>query len=267
MAVTTAAQRAAVAAARQARQELGWGTEAPFTDILTLIEGPGGVPVTIAMLPEGLSGALLVERDQPFVLLSGRDHPVRQRFTLAHEYGHWRLGHGEVVDGPESLTSKATHPDEVQANYFASEFLAPVPAVTAWMEARGEPAVDLGIVVELAVAFGISAMAARIRLEASRYLPTVKERTELDRLIRAGEHRYLLYRLDLHELQDTIAEAQGALPRMPTRLRANALTGFETGVLDVSRLARLLRQDPHQTERDLAEHGVSQAAADEDPDW
>jgi Zn-dependent peptidase ImmA (M78 family) len=267
MAVVTVAQRAAVAAARQARQELGWGTEAPFTDILTLLEGPGEMPVTIHRLPEGLSGALLVERGRPFVLLNGAHHPVRQRFTLAHEYGHWRLGHGEVVDGPESLTAKATHPDEVQANYFASEFLAPVPAVTAWMEARGEPPVSLEVVVELAVAFGISAMTARIRLEAARYLPTVKQRNELDRLIHDGEHRSLLYRLDLHELHDTIAEAPGALPRLPSRLRANALTGFETGAIDVDRLAGLLRQDPQEIERDLAEHGVTQAAADEDPDW
>jgi len=267
MAVITPAQRAAIAAARQARQELGWGTEAPFTDILTLIEGPGEVPVTIAMLPEGLAGALLVERTRPFILLSGRDHPVRQRFTLAHEYGHYRLGHGEVIDGPESLTSRATHPDEVQANYFASEFLAPVPAVTAWMEARGEPDVDLGVVVELAAAFGVSAQAARIRLEAARYLPTAKQRNELDRLIRDGEHRTLIYRLGLHELQDTIADAQDALPRLPSRLRSNALTGYETGLLDLDRLAHLLRQDPANTERDLVEHGVSAPATDEDADW
>jgi Zn-dependent peptidase ImmA (M78 family) len=267
MSMTTPAQRRPVAVARQARQELGWGVEAPLTDILTLVEGPGEVPVTIAELASGLSGALLVERSLPFILLNGTDHPVRQRFTLAHEFGHWQLGHGEVVDGPDSFTSKTTHPDEVQANYFASEFLAPVPAITAWMEARNDPDVGLDVVVRLAVAFGISAQVARIRLEAARYLPTLKQRNELDRLIQAGEHRYLMYRLDLHELQDTIAEAQSALPRIPTRLRANALTGYATGILDVDRLARLLRQEPESTARELAEHGVTQAGLDEEPDW
>jgi Zn-dependent peptidase ImmA (M78 family) len=260
------AKRVAVAAARQARQELGWGTEAPFTDVLKLVEGPGEVPVTIAAMHDGLAGALLVERSRPFVLLNGRNHPVRQRFTLAHEFGHWRLGHGEVIDGPESLTAKATHPHEVQANYFAAEFLAPIPAVTAWMEARGEPEVDLGVVVELAVAFGISAMAARIRLEEARYISAAKEREGLDRRIRDNEHRQLLYRLDLHELQDTITEAQDALPRLPSQLRTNALTGYASGFLDVGRLARMLRQDPEETERDLAEHGITQSV-EEDADW
>jgi Zn-dependent peptidase ImmA (M78 family) len=267
MSVTTPAQRRAVAAAREARQELGWGIEAPFNDILTLIEGPGDLPVTIMELPDGLSGALLVERSQPFALLNGRDHPVRQRFTLAHEYGHWRLGHGEVVDGPESFTAKATHPDEVQANYFASEFLAPTPAVTAWMEARGEPDVTLDVVVALAVAFGVSASVARIRLESARYLPTLKQRNELDRRIRAGEHRYLMYRLGLRELSDTIAEAQRELPRIPSRLHANAVVGYEHGLLDVQRLARMLRKPAEQTERELAEHGIAQAELDEEPDW
>lgn len=267
MALTTQAQRRAVAAARQARQELGAGTEAPLTDVVALVEGPGGVPVSIMDLPEGLSGALLVERDRPFALLNGRDHPVRQRFTLAHEYGHWRLGHGMVVDGPDSFTSKATHPHEVEANYFASEFLAPVPAVTAWMEARGEPDVSLDHVVGLAIAFGISAQAARIRLEAARYLPTVKQRTELDRLIRAGEHRLLMYRLGLHELNDTITEAQRELPRIPSQLHANALIGYERGILDVERLARMMRQAPEQTEHELTEYGITQSGLDEEPDW
>ncbi len=265
--VSTASQRGAVAAARQARQELGWGTEAPLTDILTLVEGVGGVPITIANLPEGLSGALLVERDQPFILLNGRDYPARQRFTLAHEFGHLRLGHGEVVDGPESFTAKATHPDEVAANYFASEFLAPIQAVAAWMQARGEPTIDLGVVVEIAVAFGISAQAATIRLDAARYLRTAKQRDELARQIRDGEHRTLLYRLGLRELQDTIADARDHLPRLPARMRANALTGYESGALDIERLAALLRRDPQRTEHDLVEHGISQAAADEEPDW
>jgi len=257
MVVTTPGQRAAIAEARHARQELGWGVEAPFTDVLKLIEDAGSVPVTIAALPEGLSGALLVERERPFILLNGRDYPTRQRFTLAHEFGHWRLGHGEVVDGPASFSSGQANPDEAQANYFASEFLAPVAAVTAWMEARGEPPVDLEVVVELSVAFGISPQAARIRLDAARYLPTVKQRHELDTLIRSGEHRDVLYRLDISEMADTIDEARDRLPRVPARLRRNALAGFEHGLLDIERLARLLRQDPEQTAGELAEHGIT----------
>lgn len=268
MTVTTAAQRRAVAAARQARQELGIGVEGPLTDIVALIEGPGEVPVTIAALSERLSGALLVERGRPFVILNGHDHPVRQRFTLAHEYGHWWLGHGQVVDGPGSFSANSLHPDEFQANYFASEFLAPAPAVSSWMEARGEPEVNLEVVVGLSVAFGISAKAARIRLEVARYLATLKQRSDLDALITAGEHRALIFRLGLRELNDTIASAQGNLPRVPQALRSKALAGYQSGLLDIERLAGLLRRPVEQTARELDENGVTQVRLDEeDPDW
>lgn len=260
------AERAGVAAARLARQELGWGLEAPLTDILRLVEGPGTVPVTIGEVSERLSGALLLDRDNdPFIFVNGRHHPVRQRFTLAHEFGHHRLGHGEVVDGPESLTSNANNPQEVQANYFASEFLAPLQAVQAWMEAHGQIDVDLELVVRLSIDFGMSAQTARIRLEAARYMPSARAIRELDEQIRAGEHRDLIYRLGLSELRDSIAEA--ALLRLPAQLRTNAITAYEAGVLDVDRLARLLREEPKETATALAEHGVAQPPADEEPDW
>ena len=239
MPATGPAQREAIAAARLARQQLGAGLEAPLTDVLRLVEGPGNVPVTIADMPDGLSGALLIERQQPFILLNGRDHPVRQRFTLAHEFGHWQLGHGEVVDGPNSFAADQTNPEEVDANYFAAEFLAPAPAVTAWMEARGEPDVELALVVHLGLDFGISAEAARIRLESARFLASPARRVQLKNAIRAGEHRALMFRLGLTELQDTIAEAQGQLPRLPARLRTNAIAAYERGMLDVNRLAKL----------------------------
>jgi Zn-dependent peptidase ImmA (M78 family) len=261
------ARREPVAAARLARQELGAGLETPLADILKLIEGPGNVPVTIAELPTGLSGALLVEREQPFVLINGRDHPVRQRFTLAHEYGHWKLGHGEVVDGPDSFKPDQTNPAEVEANYFAAEFLAPVAAVTAWMEARNEPEVELPLVVHMALDFGISAEVARIRLEAARFLVSPRRRSELKTAIRGGEHRALIFRLALTELQDTIAEAQGKLPRLPARLRTGAIAAYEGGMLDVERLAGLLRKRPDEVQADLDAVGIRPAVATDEPDY
>jgi Zn-dependent peptidase ImmA (M78 family) len=268
MAARSTAQREPVAAARLARQELGAGLEAPLVDVLKLIEGPGNVPVTIAELPTGLSGALLVERQKPFILVNGRDYPGRQRFTLAHEFGHWRLGHGEVVDGPDSFKADQTNPAEVDANYFAAEFLAPAAAITAWMEARSEPEVELSLVVHLALDFGISAEVARIRLEATRFLANPRRRSELKTAIRGGEHRALMFRLGLTELQDTIAEAQDELPRLPARLRTGAIAAYESGMLDVERLAGLLRKDPDDTGRELAEFGIRPAVAlDDEPDY
>lgn len=259
-------KRSAEAAARLARQELGWGLEAPFKDVLALVEDRGGVPVTIADLPEGMSGAFLKRRGRPFVVLNGTEHPVRQRFTLAHEFGHFRLGHGEVVDGPSSFASTVSDPDEIAANQFAAEFLAPQQAVIAWMEAHDEPEVELEVVVRLAVEFGVSAAVARYRLDAARYIKTQKQRNALDADIAAGRHRELIAVKDLAELRDTIDLARGDLPRLPGRLRENAIGAYQAGLLNLDRLARLLRRDATRTARHLDERGIEQVI-DEERDW
>ncbi|MGB7160174.1 MAG: ImmA/IrrE family metallo-endopeptidase [Tepidisphaeraceae bacterium] len=263
----TAQQRKAVAAARLARQELGAGLDAPLASILDVVEGPGGVPVTIAELPEGMAGALQLKRGRPFILVNGLDNPARQRFTLAHEFGHWRLGHGEVVDGQQTINGKTRDPDEVEANYFAGEFLVPEQAVMAWMQARDEPPVDLQLLVRFAVAFGVSGAVARIRLKAARYL-SPKQNAALERAIKSGEHRQILRWLGLTELQDGIAEARGNLPRLPARLHENAVRGYQQGLLDVPRLARILRQDTNVTISELERRGISPLAQeDEEPDY
>lgn len=260
-------RRRPIAEARLARQELGAGLEAPFANVLSVIEGPGGVPVTIAALPDGMAGALQLKRGQPFILLNGSDDPARQRFTLAHEFGHWRLGHGEVVDGQDTINGTTRNRDEVDANYFASEFLVPEQAVTAWMQARNEPPVDLELLMRFAVAFGVSAAVARIRLEAARYVRP-KQNSQLKAAIQAGNHRQMLYRLGLTELQDDIAKASTRLPRLPSRLHENAVRGYQRGLLDVERLARILRQNESVTVRELEEHGITPLEAeDEEPDY
>jgi Zn-dependent peptidase ImmA (M78 family) len=259
-------KRPAEAAARLARQELGWGLEAPFKDVLKLVEDRGGVPITIAELPEGMSGAFLRRRGRPFIVLNGTEHPVRQRFTLAHEFGHCRLGHGEVVDGPNSFASNVTDPDEIAANQFAAEFLAPQQAVIAWMEANNDPQIDLEVVVRLAVEFGVSAAVARYRLDAARYIHTQKQRSALDADIVAGRHRDLIALRDLSEVRDTIDLARDNLPRIPSRLRENAIGAYQAGLLNVDRLARMLRRDSTQTAQHLDERGVKQVI-DEERDW
>ncbi|RJQ32230.1 MAG: ImmA/IrrE family metallo-endopeptidase [Actinobacteria bacterium] len=50
-------------------------------------------------------------------------HRHRQRFTVAHELGHFLLGHTSK-ERPLDLESKV--PDEVEANQFAAELLMPL---------------------------------------------------------------------------------------------------------------------------------------------
>ena len=69
----------------------------------------------------------------PLLLVNGRQALSRQRFTLAHEFGHHRMGHATVVDEQAAISGKLTHDrNEVCANAFAAEFLLPRDAVAAW---------------------------------------------------------------------------------------------------------------------------------------
>lgn len=81
-----------------------------------------------------VSGALAQEGDR-IVIGVNRDHAmVRQRFTIAHEMGHYMLHMGQqgflFVDESsvyfrDDTSSLATDPKEVQANRFAAALLLP----------------------------------------------------------------------------------------------------------------------------------------------
>ena len=59
--------------------------------------------------------------------VNGNQYAPRQRFTLAHEFGHAWIGHdGRLeADTVETLSGRTCNPLEVQANAFAAEFLVP----------------------------------------------------------------------------------------------------------------------------------------------
>lgn len=70
------------------------------------------------------------------VLHSG--HPLSlQRFTAAHELGHYVLGHGRAADEHDDIVGRATSREEVEAQAFAAEFLMPVPLVNRAVERLG----------------------------------------------------------------------------------------------------------------------------------
>jgi Zn-dependent peptidase ImmA (M78 family) len=112
---------------------------APVADIVDVIEA-AGVPVFLAPLPQGISG--LANR------LNGRWYVVadtttssagRLRFTLAHELGHVAMDHEPSIDDPSTLKMRDTGDvQEVEANYFAAEFLVPRNAVLDRLSDAGD---------------------------------------------------------------------------------------------------------------------------------
>lgn len=257
------------AAARDARVRLGLGLEAPLSDAVVVAEDLGGVPVTVLELPSGLAGLQGRKYDRSFIFVNGVEPPARQRFTLAHEFGHVDLGHAGSVDYVRDVFDdggggRARSPAEVQADGFAAEFLVPLAGVRRWLEAVGEPPDDFETVVRLADYFHVSAEVALYRLQAARRLRRGKVEP-LKAQIVEGRHAGLARRLGLGEFEDTLARAHGRLPRFPRATLTHAAQAYERGLLGVEQVARLLEVGPDVIEAEFARRGVR--AGSHEPDY
>ena len=124
-------------------------------------------------LVNDVSGMLL-RRNERAVVAVNASHPAqRQRFTIAHEIGHFKLHTGIYIDkdtrinARTSRSSSGLDPDEVQANAFAAELLMPRGMVVYEFTRRvrtGSRSVD-AIVADLARSFDVSTQAMEIRLK------------------------------------------------------------------------------------------------------
>jgi DNA helicase-2/ATP-dependent DNA helicase PcrA len=194
-------------AAKEARQTLAaWEARVgPLTppiavedlaDLLYLL----AIDVTFA-LPRTLAGRLYAE--QRIIEVRRGDPPRRQRFTIAHEVGHYRLhviasgaqtsyacsatmiargdGEGQApqtlreaplpgfaappASGASILSERDTRRLEIEANAFAAELLMPAPLVEDAVARYGK---DVRALAEL---FDVSQQAMQIRLEKLLLLP------------------------------------------------------------------------------------------------
>lgn len=82
-----------------------------------------------AFIPEGVGGVLVTTQ---------RPIPI-QRYTAAHEIGHWRLdhGHGIALDGEEHVLGATPLEREQLAQVFAGNLLMPPPLVFGVLERLG----------------------------------------------------------------------------------------------------------------------------------
>lgn len=126
-----------------------------------------GIAVFSQSLAEGVSGVLV--RDSQYRTASGfaiivdRGEPaVRQRFTAAHELGHFLLHKESIGDRIEDnyllRSNQLSNRQEIEANKFAADLLMPYNLIQAELE-RGATTPE-----ELAERFGVSLTAMSIRL-------------------------------------------------------------------------------------------------------
>jgi len=97
------------------------------------------------------------------IRFSASEPTVRQRFTIAHEIGHYALGHLTVAgkkyrDTPANFSSGA-EPAERQANSFAAKLLMPEKVLKFAVNEKGYRTIEA-----LAELFGVSQVAMKYRL-------------------------------------------------------------------------------------------------------
>ncbi len=245
--------------ARQAREALGFTREGPLPDLLVALEERGGVHAVVLDLPEGLAGAYVARSGCPLLFVNGRQALSRQRFTLAHEFGHHRMGHDSVVDEQRAISGGYPHdPTEVSANAFAAEFLMPRDAIRAWGRKHVHGAVSLEHVVVLATEYGVSAQAARYALATAGVLSDARRSAALDREIAEEMHVELCESLGLELHQDELADAAARLPRIPRTLRDTAFGDLLAGAIDADELAARLHRSTAEVGAMLSELRLDQ---------
>ena len=136
---------------------------------------------------DDLSGFLFRDRGQRRIIIgvNSNHHPNRQRFTVAHEIGHFLLheyegfhfdgkDQGFQVKRRDDKSSKGTDTEEIEANLFASELL--MPARFLEVDLSKVSAVDLldennlDSFTELATRYAVSTQALTFRLAKLGYV-------------------------------------------------------------------------------------------------
>lgn len=114
----------------------------------------------------GYSGCIEKQPNGDVVIAYDLTEPrVRQRFTIAHEIGHFALGHLtenriRFRDTVSNFSTGAYAPEETAANRFAADLLMPAHVLRYVVVERGVDDVE-----RLANAFDVSQVAMRYRLQ------------------------------------------------------------------------------------------------------
>jgi len=103
-----------------------------------------GATVRYSPFEGELAGMLVRAKGQIIIGVNSLHHPNRQRFTIAHECGHFLLHQGEEIhidrtfriNRRNEISSLAVDADEIEANRFAAELLMPFDMIMADLRER-----------------------------------------------------------------------------------------------------------------------------------
>jgi len=139
-----------------------------------------GVRLVVRSLEDSVSGFILRDAGQSVIGINTTHPLVRQRFTMAHELGHFMLHNHQGVHVDErdfflkfrAATSDTTgDQDEIEANTFAAELLMPKKFLEIDVAYLAEISLhDEKELRRLAKRYGVSLQALLIRLTSLRLL-------------------------------------------------------------------------------------------------
>lgn len=140
-----------------------------------------GLQIVYNDLGEEISGLLVSKGGTASICVREGEPLVRQRFTIAHEIGHFCLRHqfergdhvervhvdeGWKVTARSNSRTAGVEPVEVEANQFAAALLMPTRLLRQRAHRYGSRQLDDSLVAELAREFRVSEQAMTIRLDA-----------------------------------------------------------------------------------------------------
>ncbi|WP_054177112.1 ImmA/IrrE family metallo-endopeptidase [Citrobacter sp. CtB7.12] len=121
-----------------------------------------GIELHRIIMDDELSGMLQKNTEGRWIIsVNSLHHPKRQRFTLAHELGHYFLHRNRAISFVDEALYRSTHMDsmEYEANNFAGALLMPKKQLIDFMNSKGT---DAELISEY---FNVSVLAAKIRVE------------------------------------------------------------------------------------------------------
>ncbi len=131
-----------------------------------------GATVEMVNLGEDASGVLVRDGHNAIIGVNWAHHPNRQRFTIAHELGHFILHPGATfidktvaVRFRDQQSGSGTDEEEKEANGFAAALLMPEGWLRRDLEDGAFKAEDEEALSSLADRYGVSTLAMSFRLQ------------------------------------------------------------------------------------------------------
>ncbi|PYB70011.1 ImmA/IrrE family metallo-endopeptidase [Rhizobium wuzhouense] len=130
------------------------------------------ISVKFAPYSEGDLAGMLILQPRPTIAVNSAHHRNRQRFTIAHEIGHFLLHKKESIHIDEKMavlyrdknSSMAINPQEVEANHFAAELLMPKRILLKDLANKQIDLEEDEILLNLAKRYGVSQQAMAFRI-------------------------------------------------------------------------------------------------------